>query len=427
MRILFVSNLYPPYGRGGYEQWCEEVALALGARGHTMAVLTSNVGVTSDQRDPAAKGEDSAYPFTVYRLLHNQVDGGLAQTTLRLLREPRRFEAENLAHTERVIDEFRPDAVMIWGMWNIDRSVPQRIEAKMGTRVAYYFCDYWPTLPSAYVQRFQEPARHAPMQHVKSLMGRYFLPRLGEADPLPLRLANPICVSRAVRDILVARGTAVEHARIVYGGTTVEQFGVVRRPATTGSAMSQEPLRLLYIGRLEPIKGVHTVVAAMQRLDARVSLSILGAGDPDYTAALQATVAQAGMGDRVRFLGTAQRSEVPQVLAQHDVLLFPSEWDEPFARSVLEAMAAGLAVVGTTTGGTGEILVEGETGLTFAAGDAGQLARQIQRLVDDPGLRQRLAQSARQIVRQYYTLERMVGELDAELQHVATMPAAISL
>ena len=427
MRILFVSNYFPPAARGGYEQWCEEVALTLAARGHNMAVLTSSAGIKVAQGGLTADGEDPTYPVTVHRLLHGQVEGGLAQTTLRLLREPHRFEEENLAHTQRVIDEFCPDAVMIWGMWNIDRSVPQRIEALMGSRVAFYFCDYWPTLPSAYVQRFQAPARHVPMQHVKSLMGRYFLPRLAQANPMPLRLENPICVSRAVRDLLVARGAAVEHASIVYGGTTVEQFDTVRRPNGMSDPKGSEPLRLLYIGRLEPIKGVHTVVAAMQRLDSSVSLSILGAGDLDYTAALQATVAQAGMNDRVRFLGAAPRAEVPQVLAQHDVLLFPSEWDEPFARSVLEAMAAGLAVVGTTTGGTGEILVEGETGLTFPAGDAVQLASQIQRLVDDPGLRQRLAQSARQIVRQYYTLGRMVDELEAELQRVANMPALISL
>jgi glycogen synthase len=427
MRILFVSNYFPPAAKGGYEQWCEEVALALAARGHSMAVLTSSVAMTTSQGGLAAEGGDSTYPFVVHRLLHHQVEGGLAHTSLRLLREPHRFEEENLDHTQRVVDEFRPDAVMIWGMWNIDRSVPQRIEALMGAHVAYYFCDYWPTLPSAYVQRFQEPARHAPMQYVKSLMGRYFLPRLGNVDPAPLRLENPICVSRAVRDILVSRGAAVEHARIVYGGTTVEQFDVVRQPNALSDLIGSEPLRLLYIGRLEPIKGVHTVVAAMQRLDSPVTLSILGAGDPDYAAALQATVVQARMDGRVRFLGAAPRSEVPQVLAQYDVLLFPSEWDEPFARSVLEAMAAGLAVVGTTTGGTGEILIEGETGLTFPAGDAVQLASQIQRLVDDPGLRQRLAQSARQIVRQYYTLGRMVDELEAELQHVASMPAPIPL
>ena len=52
MRILFVSNLFPPFGRGGYEQWCEEVAHALAARGHSMAVLTSNAGAASGSRPP---------------------------------------------------------------------------------------------------------------------------------------------------------------------------------------------------------------------------------------------------------------------------------------------------------------------------------------------------------------------------------------
>ena len=201
-------------------------------------------------------------------MLHHQVEGGLAQTTLRLLRAPRRFEEENLACTRNVIDQFQPDAVMIWGMWNIDRSVPQQIEALMGSRVAYYFCDYWPTLPSAYVQRFQEPARHAQMQHVQVVDGSLFpaAPGTGQASA-HLRFEHPICVSRAVRDILVAGGAPVEHARIVYGGTTVEEFDVPRQYArpTPGS----ELLRLLYLGRLEPIKGVHTVVRPCSVLTRR--------------------------------------------------------------------------------------------------------------------------------------------------------------
>lgn len=417
MKILFVSNLFPPYGRGGYEQWCEEVALALAARSHNVAVLTASTGA-AESASSTAGSSTPASPITVYRLLHSQVEGGLAQTTLRLLRQPRRFEEENVGYTRAVIDQFEPDAVLIWGMWNIDRSVPQQIEAALGSRVAYYFCDYWPTLPSAYIQRFQEPARHAQMQQFKSLIGRYFLPRLGQDSPVPLHFEHPICVSRAVRDILVAGGAAVEHAKVVYGGTAVEEFDISRLQAASDSSGGGS-LRLLYMGRLEPIKGVHTVIEALARLDDSVSLNILGAGDPDYTAALQTAVAHAGMEGRVHFLGAAKRAEVPQVLAQHDVLLFPSEWNEPFARSVLEGMAAGLVVVGTTTGGTGEILVDGKTGLTFAAGDDMQLASQIQRLVADPGLRRRLAQAGRQIVRQNYTLGRMVDELEAELQTVA--------
>ena len=234
MRILFVSNMFPPYARGGYEQWCEEIALALAARGHSLAVLTSRLAsAPTDSGATAAKLETDP-PIVVYRLLHTQVEGTLVETTLRLLREPKRFEEENLAQVRRVIDEFRPEAAMIWGMWNIDRSVPQLMETLMGSRVAYYFCDYWPTLPSAYVQRLQEPARRTQMQQFKCLVGRYFLPRLIKSDTVTLRLEHPICVSRAVRDILVAHGVAVEHAKVVYGGTSVEEFDIARQSPARG-------------------------------------------------------------------------------------------------------------------------------------------------------------------------------------------------
>jgi glycogen synthase len=214
----------------------------------------------------------------------------------------------------------------------------------------------------------------------------------------------------------------VAHAKIVHGGTSVEEFDAISRSTVPG----EMPLRLLYIGRLLRIKGIHTIIKAMQILDVPVVLDILGAGDPDYVAELEAMVVQGEVGGRVRFLGAALRTQVPQVLVQHDVLLFSSEWDEPFARSVLEAMAAGLVVIGTTTGGTGEILVEGETGLTYPAGDAGQLAAQIRRLANDPVLRRRLGESGYATVRQHFTLGRMVDDLEAELIAIASKPVQIT-
>jgi glycosyltransferase involved in cell wall biosynthesis len=420
MRILFVSNMFPPFGRGGYEQWCEEVAASLAARGHTLAVLTSQSG-------DATNGADAARPFPVYRLLHTQVEGGLAETTLRLLREPHRHEEENLAQTQRVLDEFCPDVAMIWGMWNIDRTVPHLIEERLQGNVAYYFCDYWPSLPSAYIQRMQEPARRPKMQQFKTLVSRYFMPRLNGSRPVPLRLEHPICVSRAVRDILVARGVDVAHAKVVYGGTTVEEYDLLPLRPDPGRDLTDAPLRLLYMGRLEPMKGVHTVVRALCDINVPSTLAILGAGDPDYQAVLEGMVRAYGLQDRVRFLGAARRAQVPKVLAEHDVLLFPSEWEEPFARTLLEGMAAGLVVVGTTTGGTGELLVEGETGLTFRPGDAEQLAAQVCRLGRDGELRRTFSETGCRIIRQYYTLGRMVDELEAELYSTAKQPVSLSL
>lgn len=110
------------------------------------------------------------------------------------------------------------------------------------------------------------------------------------------------------------------------------------------------------------------------------------------------------------------------MMAEHDVLVFPSEWEEPFARTVLEGMATGLPVIGALTGGTGEILVEGETGLTFAAGDSEGLARQIRRLAEEPALRRRLAANGRAVVASRFTLQRMVDELEAALAVMAGKP-----
>jgi glycosyltransferase involved in cell wall biosynthesis len=180
---------------------------------------------------------------------------------------------------------------------------------------------------------------------------------------------------------------------------------------------------VLYAGRLTADKGVHTAIQALGLLPPHVlrtlTLDIVGAGEPTYERQLQALVEQHRLGASVRFLGRVPRREMPQVFAEHDVLVFPSEWEEPFARTVLEAMAAGLVVVGTTTGGTGEVLIEGETGLTFLSGDAAALAGQLGRLVETPALLSRLSDAGRQRVMNEFTLSRMVDQFEAELLSMA--------
>jgi glycosyltransferase involved in cell wall biosynthesis len=417
MRILFISNLFPPFARGGYEQWCEEVALALAARGHTLCILTT------PPADPhGATISDAGQPFPIHRLLRTEVEGGLGHTVRRLLAGAAQEEQANLRHVDAVVQGFQPDAGLIWGMWNISRRVPQRLEILLGERLGYYFCDYWPTLPNAYVQRLQEPARRKWLQWGKEALARYFLPRLAAHADVPLRLPHPICVSQAVRDILIARGAAVQDAQVIYGGTALAEPGAAI-PPTPG----EQQLRLLYLGRLEPIKGVHTVIDSLRCLGGAVpvTLDIVGAGEPDYEMVLRTQVQEHGLEAMVRFTGPVARAQAPHVLAEHDVLIFPSEWEEPFARSVLEGMAAGLTVIGSTTGGTGEILVEGQTGLTFTAGDSQELARQIGRLAQDPALRRRLAANGRSVVTRRFTLQRMVDELEAALVAIAgqTAPA----
>ncbi|MGD2158110.1 MAG: hypothetical protein PVG32_14635, partial [Anaerolineales bacterium] len=145
MRILFLSNLYPPFARGGYEQWCQEVAIELSSRGHEVSVLTSR----SPDDNSCQNGEE----IPVHRLLHLEVEEGLIHTTVRLLKDRKGLEQENLASTQRLIEDFQPDLGFVWGMWNIPRSVPAMVEQLLPGRVVYYICDYWLSLPSSYIQR----------------------------------------------------------------------------------------------------------------------------------------------------------------------------------------------------------------------------------------------------------------------------------
>jgi glycogen synthase len=413
MQLLFLSNNYPPHALGGYEQWCREVAVALAQRGHSVHVLTSNVGVRQ-----AVEQMDGV---TVHRRLYLELTGGLGETVLRLLVSRPKLEADNLRILRELVASLQPDAVLVWGMWNVPRSVPALVEELMPNRVAYYLCDYWLTLPTAYIQRWQEPARSrfALVQWAKQRVGEYFLAQLEAEKAVSLKLAHPICVSRAVRQLLLEAGVPVDQAPIIYGGTQVEQFTAITRPLSNDNCQT---LRLLYVGRLEATKGVHTALQAInlivQQQSTPVTLDVYGQGDPDYETELKAYVTQNDLQDIVRFHGSVPRRQIPQVFAQADVLLFTSEWAEPFARTVLEAMAAGLVVIGTTTGGTAEILRHEQTGLAFAAGDPQDLAQQIGRVLTDSALQQKLQSGGRQCVVENFPFEQMVDKLEAALQTI---------
>ncbi len=413
-RLLFVSNYYPPHALGGYEMWCHEVATGLRARGHEVSVLTSRL----PGRRPSAPEEGP-----VYRTLYLELEGGLLHTVGRLSWTRDRRERQNLAQVERLLQEIQPDRVILWGMWNVPRSVPALLERAMPGRVLYYLCDYWPTLPSAYLQRWQEPARHPALKVAKRCLARGFAARA--ARPLPtLALERPVCVSHALQRELMARGAQVAHGTVLYGGIDVTPYARQRPEPRAPHA----PLRLVFLGRLVPDKGLHTLLEALAHLPAPVqrtlSLDIFGRGDPGYEARLRAQAQQSPMAPQIRFHGQIPHERVPRALAGRHVLVFPSEWPEPFARTVLEAMAAGLAVVGSTAGGTPEILVEKETGLLFPPGDAQALASQLLRLAQDEPLRRQIAAQGQRRVLQHFTLARMVEDFEALCTQELPIPSS---
>jgi glycogen synthase len=409
MRILFLSNFFPPARPGGYTQWCHEVAERLARRGHTIGVLTSRYELVK-----APVSEQN-----IYRLLH--LEGDLAYyQPFHFFTTWKKQHRENLVFLERTIQDFSPDLIFVWGMWALSKALPALAEQLLPGRVVYYLSDYWPSAQDMHTTYWQSPTRRGPMRVPKRVLSKVALAMLAREDRPDLRLEQVICVSARVRELLVEAGLPIRNARVIHGGTDVDRFPSVRRRDYRSGH-----LKLLYAGQLVRHKGVHTAIEAMARLVNtrginQVTLTLVGSGHPDYEASLRDLVEREQLSDFVTFHEPVSKDQMPALLQEFDALIFPSIYEEPLARMTQEAMASGLVVVGTTTGGTKEILRDGETGLTFAPEDAEGLAQQIDRLIINPDLCDRLARSGRQTVLENFTLDKMVKEIEAYLVGVSS-------
>jgi glycosyltransferase involved in cell wall biosynthesis len=156
------------------------------------------------------------------------------------------------------------------------------------------------------------------------------------------------------------------------------------------------PLRLLCVARLIERKGQHHLIEAVKRLTddgLDVRLDLIGTGD-----ALEADRSQAqqlGVSDRVNFAGYVPREDIATRYAAAHVFVLPS-YNEGMSVATLEAMAAGLPVIVTRTGGTAELVEEGVNGLTFEWADVGTLTAHLKRLAHDRSLARTMGAASRQ-------------------------------
>jgi glycosyltransferase involved in cell wall biosynthesis len=229
-----------------------------------------------------------------------------------------------------------------------------------------------------------------------------------------------------------------ERIRRVYNGADVERFDVA---PTRVNRAARKVKRLLYVGRISPEKGIHTLldafaIVARQRDD--VHLRVIGSeqivwweaivpfcDDPrvlqlgpwfrggymDHLRSQLATLPP----DRLEFFGRhVPHPELPQHYSEADVFVFPSVWEEPFGMPLVEAMAAGLPCVATRGGAFPEIVQDGRTGLLVERGDAQQLADAVLRLCENDSLRISMGQAARSRAREKFSWDHVADSLVEE-------------
>jgi D-inositol-3-phosphate glycosyltransferase len=171
---------------------------------------------------------------------------------------------------------------------------------------------------------------------------------------------------------------------------------------------------LLFVGRIEPLKGVDTLIRAiaqMQQSGVAIQnphyLAVIG-GDPSAStrdmnsemARLKKLSVELGLEDLVLFLGKRSQSSLPYYYSAAEVLIMPSHY-ESFGMVALEAMACGTPVVASQVGGLAFLIQDGVTGYVVPGGDYMALSERLGRLISQPELRRRLGEQASAYARDY--------------------------
>ncbi len=378
----------------------------LGTRGHEVRILTSRANRSAAGRE---KG--------VYRSLWPQAHD-YHYRPLDFFLHHRRREKANLEALSDLLEDYSPDLVVVWSMWNLTTLLPELLEKRIPDRVVYYLASYWPTDLDLHLQYWQSPARRRWRELLKKLLRGVALGQLrADGYPPQLRFERSICVSHFVRERLISSGVLQETAQVIYLCVPPESCVQVR-----SRKGPDRRLRLLSVGRLVRDKGTHLALEALARLDeeqrSRVLLTIAGGGHPDYEEELQSIVTREGLEEIVEFAGQVTSARIAQLLGSSDVLLFTSVWAEPFARTVLEAMGAGVLVIGSEVGGQPEILRDGENALTFECGNVDQLARSISRVISNRELVHQLGRAGQETVTSRFTQDITGSSLEGYLDRV---------
>jgi glycogen synthase len=425
MKILVLTNLYPPHHAGTFDNHCLTVTESLRLRGHSVFILTSNHGLQSEQKDEQIHR----------RLMLNGVHGHPAVTGYLQLKS---MELHNNEVLREVIEQFAPEVVHVFSLLGLSKSL---IFTLYNSRlpVVYDIFDHW---LSANVR--EDPWLHywnAPSLPIFSQSSRKALEMSGERGRLdstaPTRLMkgydripalfgdgkdratvepNSIAgfrfdrvyfCSQALKDLTERVGFCVRHAGVIYPGITAAYVGAVKPPGTPIS-------KLLLIGSLTKDSGALTALKALQvarQAGLKVTLSVYGRGDSSYMAELRSFAVSRQL--PVEFLNVSNLgTDLPAVYKNHDVFLYTPEWAEPFPFKALEAMGCGLPVIAATSDSAGELLRHGENCLTYPPGEPQHLAARIHELLISPALRCQMAEAAQAEVLQKFNDATVIDQVE---------------
>jgi glycosyltransferase involved in cell wall biosynthesis len=404
MKILVITNLYPPHEIGGYELRCRDACLALEASGHEVHILTSDHQVPGRICPPQPKVSRSlkihgmyGHPWLPIHRLHA-------------------LERHNHQILRQQIASIQPDLVHVWNMGGISKSLLLPLE-QSGRPVVYDISDHWiarSLRADVWLDWWNaagSPARVIGRNILKFLGIRRLLDRSTPTAPCEnLQFKHIYFCSAFMRDHTASHGWPVSHGSVIHCGIATGAFSIRHEYSRFE--------KLLWVGRLsadkDPLTAIRALAAAHRAGLTHLTLDLYGHGEPAAIAQVDEEIVALGLSGHVQ-RKLAPAAEMCHLYARYDALLFTSHWGEPFALTPLEAMASAIPVITSLDGGQVELARHGTNCLVAAAADPELYALRIAELAASPELRHRLATTALEEVRSRFDIVPITRQIEAFL------------
>jgi glycosyltransferase involved in cell wall biosynthesis len=421
MRILFAAHQFFPEHYAGVETVTLGLARELRARGHETYVLAPKRSIPRNNIVPG-EVEDYEYEGIPVRRIGRAREG----VTRRYYRME--YEYKVMARRAReYMQEIRPDVVHAEHFQGLSASV-MPVFKEFDVPLVYTATDFWTLCPVVDLRRHDGVMCEGPdLAHCpRCVASRYpdtrMKSRLDMVPDAALRIAGVlsetplskrshalrqlralkerpgyirekmeqvdhiVVYTRLMRDLLLANG--IEEGKIGISHYGIDTSNISTSPRNRNLP---PPLRVGFIGTLAPHKGCDILIRAFKSLPPGLDATLTIHGNTErFGSFVEKLRGLAGGDERINFAGPFRREMVGRVLSEIDVLVVPSRWYENAPGVVFEAFAAGLPVVATDLGGMSEFVKHEESGLLFERENAEDLARQLRRLCEEPGLIERL-------------------------------------
>lgn len=392
MKILTLSNLFPPASLGGYEELCAQVVHDLGSRGHEIVVLTS--GMSSQIQ---SENVDVRHGLNLLRGRHiYEQFQGTREDALRL-------EEDNANTLRNTCMDANPDVIFVWNLFGMESLVDELVN--LDYPLIWMLTDNWlvgnvnPIMLSDFMALQIQPTRQSDKPVV--LWPRPDFGRLGQIEIVnrhDVKRTLPgcaICPSLFVQELHHAAGVAFNKIRVIPHGTSSDDGAIERKPRGGSGTF-----RLLFAGRLVRLKGPHNAIQALSLLNRRkekdppATLTLIGdQSDRSYVTYLDELARSLGVRALVTFKEAVTAAELRVAFAQHDALIFSSLY-EPFSLTLIEALKAGIPTVASAVGGNFELVEDGVTGYMYPPHNVEELVWALLQILHDPAEAQMRAKLA---------------------------------